>query len=67
MSLPLIPAGFLRILKGSLAKMAGEKVIPPHYVNLKFWEKIPRKFNSKNKVMVFFVFVFFLNKKKQTN
>lgn len=52
MDLPLVPAAFIRILKGTLAKMAGEGVVPFDHVNLQFWDKIPRKFNCKNNKVI---------------
>ena len=48
MNVPLVPSAFVRIVKGTLAKMSGEGVIPLDYVDLDFWNKIPRKFNSTN-------------------
>lgn len=45
--LPLVPAAFVRIFKGALAKMAGKGIIPIEYVNSRFWTALPLKFNCK--------------------
>ena len=47
MKLPLVPREFICIFRGTLAKMAGEKMIPMEFVDLEMWTGWPRKFNSK--------------------
>lgn len=47
LKLPLVPPQFVNIFRGTLAKMAGEKIIPYEFVDLDFWNTFPRRFNSK--------------------
>lgn len=47
MHLDLVPQRFIQILKGSLAKMAGEEMIPRDFVDADFWSKFPTRFNQK--------------------
>lgn len=45
--LPVVPNEFIKILRGTLAKMAGEGIFPNSFIGLQFWSRFPRKFNSK--------------------
>ena len=45
--LPLVPVEFIQIMRGTLAKMAGEGLVQPDFVGLDFWTGFPKKFNSK--------------------
>lgn len=58
--LPKVPEDFIRIFRGTLAKMAGEKIIPYDFVNLDFWNAFPRKFNTKKNYQTSKVILIFL-------
>ena len=47
--LDLVPPAFIRILKGTLAKMAGMDMVPRDFVDLQFWTSFPGKFNTRRK------------------
>lgn len=47
MHLELVPQQFIQILKGTIAKMAGEDMIPRDFVDIDFWSKFPTRFNQR--------------------
>ena len=47
MKLEAVPLQFVLILKGTLAKMAGQGIVPNEFVDVDFWTKFQGRFNNR--------------------